>query len=40
MTGDERDQEIHKKGIIKVLVCIVVGLIVVTIVNLMGRYFS
>ena len=40
MTGDERDQEIHKKGIIKVLVCIVVGLIVVTIVNLMGRYFA
>ena len=40
MTGDERDQEVHKKGIIKVLGCIVVGLIVVTIVNLMGRYFS
>lgn len=40
MTGDERDQDIHKKGIIKVLVCIVVGLIVVTIVNLMGRYFQ
>lgn len=40
MTGDERDQDIHKKGIIKVLVCIVIGLIVVTIVNLMGRYFQ
>lgn len=40
MTGDERDQDIHKNGIIKVLVCIVIGLIVVTIVNLMGRYFQ
>lgn len=40
MTGDERDQDIHKKGIIKVLVCIVIGLIVVTIVNLMGKYFQ
>ena len=40
MTGDERDQDIHKKGGIKVIVCVIVGLIVVTIVNLMGRYFQ
>ncbi len=39
MTGDEQDQQRYKKSIIKVLVCIVVGLLAVTIVNLIARYF-
>jgi predicted benzoate:H+ symporter BenE len=39
MTGDEQDQQRYKKAIIKVLVCIVVGLLAVTIVNLIARYF-
>ena len=40
MTGDEQDQQRYKKSIIKVLVCIVIGLLAVTIVNLIARYFS
>lgn len=39
MTGDEQDQQRYKKAIIKVLVCIVIGLLAVTIVNLVARYF-
>lgn len=39
MTGDEQDQQRYKKSIIKVLVCIVIGLLAVTIVNLVSRYF-
>lgn len=39
MTGDEQDQQRYKKSIIKVLVCIVIGLLAVTIVNLIARYF-
>ena len=36
MTGDEQDQQRYKKSIIKVLVCIVIGLLAVTIVNLIS----
>ena len=39
MTGDEQDQMRYKKGIIKVLVCIVVSVVAVTIVNLITKYF-
>ena len=39
MTGDEQDQQRYKKSIIKVLVWIVIGLLAVTIVNLIARYF-
>ena len=39
MTGNEQDQQRYKKSIIKVLVCIVIGLLAVTIVNLIARYF-
>ena len=39
MTGDEQDQQRYKKSIIKVLVCIVIGLLAVTIVNLISRYY-
>ena len=39
MTGDEQDQQRYKKSIIKDLVCIVIGLLAVTIVNLIARYF-
>ena len=39
MTGDEQDQQRYKKSIIKVLVCIVIGLLAVKIVNLIARYF-
>lgn len=39
MTGDEQDQQRYKKSIVKVLVCIVIGLLAVTIVNLVARYF-
>lgn len=39
MTGDEQDQQRYKKSIIKVLICIVIGLLAVTIVNLISKYF-
>ncbi len=39
IVGDEQDQQRYKKSIIKVLVCIVIGLLAVTIVNLISRYF-
>lgn len=39
MTGDEQDQMRYKKGIIKVLVCIVVSVVAVTIVNIITKYF-
>lgn len=39
MTGDEQDQMRYKKGIVKVLVCIVVSIVAVTIVNLITKYF-
>lgn len=39
MTGDEQDQQRYKKAIIKVLVCVVIGLLAATIVNLVSRYF-
>lgn len=39
MTGDEQDQARYKKAIIKVLICIIVGLVDVTIVNLIAKYF-
>ena len=39
MTGDEQDQQRYKKSIIKVAVCIIGGLVAVTIVNLISKYF-
>ncbi len=39
MTGDEQDQMRYKKAIVKVLVCIVVSIVAVTIVNLIAKYF-
>ena len=39
MAGDEHEQQRCKKAIIKVLVCIVIGLLAVTIVNLIAKYF-
>ena len=39
MTGDEQDQMRYKKSIVKVLVCIVVSIVAVTIVNLITKYF-
>lgn len=39
MTGDEQDQMRYKKAIVKVLVCIVVSIVAVTIVNLITKYF-
>ena len=39
MTGDEQDQMRYKKSIVKVLVCIVVNVVAVTIVNLITKYF-
>lgn len=40
VTGDEQDQQRYKKSIIKVLVCIIVALLAVTIVNLIAKYFG
>lgn len=40
VTGDEQDQQRYKKSIVKVLVCIVAGLVAVTIVNLIAKYFA
>lgn len=39
MTGDEQDQMRYKKAIVKVLICIVVSIVAVTIVNLITKYF-
>lgn len=39
MTGDEQDQMRYKKAIIKVLICIVISVVAVTIVNLVTKYF-
>lgn len=39
MTGDEQDQQRYKKTIIKVIICIVVSILAVTIVNLVAGYF-
>lgn len=39
MTGDEQDQMRYKKAIVKVLVCIVISIVAVTIVNLITKYF-
>ena len=39
MTGDEQDQMRYKKTIVKVLICIVVSILAVTIVNLVAGYF-
>jgi len=39
MTGDEQDQNIYKKRLVKIGVCIIGGLVAVTIVNLIAKYF-
>ena len=39
VTGDEQDQQRYKKSIVKVLICIIAGLVAVTIVNLISKYF-
>jgi len=39
MTGDEQDQMRYKKTIVKVLICVVVSILAVTIVNLVAGYF-
>lgn len=39
MTGDEQDQMRYKKAIVKVLICIVISIVAVTIVNLITKYF-
>ena len=39
MTGDEQDQMRYKKSIVKVLICIVINVVAVTIVNLITKYF-
>lgn len=39
-TGEEQDAMRYKKSIIKVLICIVVGVLAVTIINLISRYFA
>lgn len=38
-TGEEQDAMRYKKAIIRVLICIVVGVLAVTIINLISRYF-
>ena len=38
MTGDEQDQMRYKKTIVKVLICVVVSILAVTIVNLVAGY--
>lgn len=39
-TGEEQDAMRYKKSIIRVLICIVVGVLAVTIINLISRYFA
>lgn len=38
-TGEEQDAMRYKKSIIRVLICIVVGVLAVTIINLISKYF-
>ena len=38
-TGEEQDAMRYKKSIIRVLICIVVGILAVTIINLISKYF-
>lgn len=40
MTGDEQDQQRYKKGLIKVLICIVVAEMAVVLINLIAGYFG
>lgn len=40
MTGDEQDQQRYKKAIIKVFVCIIIALLLVTLINLVAQYFG
>lgn len=40
MTGDEQDQQRYKKAIIKVFICIIVSLLLVTLINLVAQYFG
>lgn len=39
MNGDEQDQARYKKRIVTVGICIIAGLVAVTIVNLIAKYF-
>lgn len=38
-TGEEQDSMRYKKSIIRVLICIVIGVLAVTIINLISKYF-
>jgi len=38
-TGEEQDAMRYKKSIIRVLICIVIGVLAVTIINLISKYF-
>lgn len=40
MTGDEQDNVKYKKNLVKTLICVAIGLIAVTIVNLVAKYFG
>ena len=40
MTGDEQDQQRYKKGLVKVLICIVVAEVAVVLINLIAGYFG
>ena len=40
MTGDEQDQQRYKKGLLKIGICIIGGLVAVTIINLIAKYFG
>lgn len=40
MTGDEQESQRYKKSIVKVLVCVIAGVLAVTIINLIMGYFS
>lgn len=40
MTGDEQDQQRYKKGLIKIIVCIVIAEVAVVLINLIASYFG
>ena len=40
MTGDEQDQQRYKKGLVKIIICIIIAEVAVSIINLITKYFN
>ena len=40
MTGDEQDQQRYKKGLVKIIICVIVAEVVVSLINVIIGYFN